>query len=110
MAVLTVQKPTADTPVVLNFTAASSGGDQFTNTGRERLHVKNGGAGAVTVTITAHKACSQGFLHHSVQSVAPTGASDEVLGPFDVFRFNDATNAVLIGYSGVASVTVAVEG
>lgn len=108
MATLVAQKPTADAPAVLNFVAATAGGDQFTNTGRERLHVSNAGTAAVTVTVTAQKPCNQGFLHPVNPSVA-AGAT-EFFGPFDIFRFNDATNVVHVTYDSVAGVTVALEG
>jgi hypothetical protein len=108
MATLVAQKPTADAPVVLSFVPATNGGDQFANTGRERLHVKNDAGAPINVTITAQKTCSQGFLHHSVQPVA-AGAVD-ILGPFEVFRFNDTNNRVQITYSSVTNITVALEG
>lgn len=88
------------------FVAASAGGDNFVNSGKAFLIVKNGGTEAVTVTINSQTPCNYGFDHDIQVSV---GAADESwIGPFPKARFNDQNANVQITYSGVTSVTVAV--
>ncbi len=85
------------------FVAAAGGGDAMpSNTGREFLHVKNGDASPITVTINSIKACDQGFDHNLVVTVPATG--ERIIGPFPVSRF---TTTVGITYSAVTTVTVA---
>ena len=87
------------------FSAADAAGDTFRNNGRTLLHVQNGGAGAVTVTIESRKQCDQGYDHNVVANV-PAGET-VILGPFRPERFNDAAGLVSVAYSDEASVTVA---
>lgn len=89
-----------------SYAAASAGGDDFVNTGREFMHVKNGGAGSINVTINSQTLCDQGYDHDVVVAV-PAGG-ERIIGPFSPGRFNDASNKAQITYSGVTSVTVAV--
>lgn len=87
------------------FVPASAGGDDFANSGKTFLIVKNGGAGAVTVMINSQAPCSYGFDHDIQVSVA---AGDESwIGPFSKARFNNQDGKVQVTYSGVTSVTVA---
>lgn len=87
------------------FTAAAGGGDTFDNDGATYLHVKNGGAGAITVTINSQKPCDQGFDHDITVNV-PAGG-ERIIGPFPRDRFNNDSGEVAVSYSGVTSVTVA---
>ena len=87
------------------FAAAAAGGDAFLNSGREYLHVKNGGASEVTITVNSQAACNQGYDHNSV--VAVPAAGERLIGPFPKARFNDAAEKVQVAYSDVTSVTVA---
>jgi hypothetical protein len=88
-----------------SFVPASAGGDDFANSGKTFLIVKNGGAGAVTVTINSQTPCNYGF-DHDVQ--VPVAAGDETwIGPFSKARFNDENGKVQISYSDITSVTVA---
>lgn len=88
------------------FVAASAGGDTFRNSGGNNfLHVKNGGAAAVTVTIDSVEKCNQGFDHNLAITV-PAG-SDKIVGPFQEKRFNNDSGQVSVSYSDVTSVTVA---
>lgn len=105
MADLTVQKVTTDgaNPTM---TAASAGGDTFTNDGHTFLIVNNSGASPITVTVPAKTACNHGVKHDAVVSV-PAG-EERMLGFFEVTRFNDPqTGKVSVTYSDVTSVTVA---
>lgn len=105
MATLTVQQTDLDgtTP---SYAAAAGGGDEFTNDGRTMLHVKNGGAGSITVTVNSRVNCNQGYDHDSVTTIG--AGAEAMIGPFDTTRFNDpATGRASITYSGVTSVTIA---
>jgi hypothetical protein len=85
--------------------AANVDGNYFLNSGKEYLHVKNGGASPITATINSQVNCNQGFDHDVAVSV-PAGG-ERIIGPFPKDRFNDSSGYVQIAYSGVSSVTVA---
>ncbi len=89
-----------------SFVAAAVGGDDFVNSGKNFLVVKNGGASSIDVTIDSVALCSYGFDHNLVVPVAASG--EEWIGPFPKSRFNDENGKVNVSYSGVTSVTVAV--
>lgn len=89
-----------------SFVAADGDGDAFLNSGREYLHVKNGGGSSVTVTIDSVADCNQGFDHDPEVSVPAAG--ERLIGPFPKARFNDPNEKVQVSYTGVTSVTVAV--
>ncbi len=67
--------------------------------------VKNGSAGAITVTANSQVACNQGFDHDQTVSV-PAG-SELWIGTFAPDRWNDSSGKVQVTYSAVTSVTVA---
>jgi hypothetical protein len=105
VATLTVQTAaiTGLTPAF----AAVNASDQFPNTGKEILHVKNDSGGSIYVTITSQKACDQGSTHNLVVAV-PAG-EERKIGPFPVERFNHAdTGRVTVAYSAQTSVTAGV--
>lgn len=104
MALLNVQKASL-TGLAPAFVAASAGGDSFVNDGKTVLHVKNGGASEITVTINSQQPCNYGFDHDVVVAV-PAGG-ERIIGPFRQDRFNDANGQVAVTYSAVTSVTVA---
>lgn len=60
----------------------------------------------VAASVNSQTPCNYGFDHDAVVAV-PAGG-ERVIGPFPKARFNDASDKVLISYSGVTSVTVAV--
>ena len=94
------------TGVALAYQAANAEGNYIINTtGRVVLHVKNGGGGAISVTVDSQQACDQGYDHDVVVSV-PAG-EDRMIGPLTTYRFNDEDGRVQIAYTGVSSVTVA---
>lgn len=105
MATLTVQKVDL-AGLAPTYAAAAVGGDEFVNSGKEFIHVKNGGAGAITVTVNSQALCNQGFDHDAAVSVPASG--ERMIGPFLKARFDDANAKVQITYSGVTSVTIAV--
>lgn len=104
MAELTVQQIDRDgtTP---SFSNAAGGGDTFDNDGKTYLHVKNGGAGSITVTINSQKQCDQGFDHDLTVNI--NAGAEALIGPFPPDRFNDDNGEVNVSYSGTTSVTVA---
>lgn len=101
MAELTVQT-TSLTGLNPAYVAASAGGDTFANDSRTVLSVKNGGVGAITVTVDSVTACNHGFDHDAAVSVPAAG--ERTIGPFEAGRFGFTTS---VTYSGVTSVTVA---
>lgn len=104
MAVLTVQT-IAIAGLEPTYAAAAGGGDSFPNTGDQFLHVKNGGVGDVTVTLTT-PATVEGVAIAD-PTVVVTAGEDRMIGPFPPSIFNDGNGRVAVGYSGVTSVTVA---
>lgn len=88
------------------YAAAAVGGDAFVADARTLLHVKNGSASSITVTITP-VASFDGIALSSVTVTVP--ASDErMAGPFAPEVFKDpSTGLVSVAYSAVATVTVA---
>lgn len=104
MADLAIQQ-TALAGLTPTFSAASAGGDTFSNDGKTVLRVKNDGAASVDVTFTAQRKCNQGFLHDEVGTVA--AGAEETFGPFEWSRFNDDTQKVHVSYSDATSVTLA---
>lgn len=105
MAVLTVQQVSL-TGLAPVFVAASAGGDEFVNSGRAVLHVKNGDTTDKTVTVNSQTPCNQGFDHDVAVTVPASG--ERVIGPFPKNRFDDANGKIQITYSAVTAVTVAV--
>lgn len=86
--------------------SAAVGGDEFPNSGREVIHVKNGHSGAQTVTVDSQALCNQGVDHNPAVSI-PAG-EERIIGPFPKARFDDASAKVQLTYSGVTALTIAV--
>lgn len=105
MATLTVQRVSLS-GLAAAFVAADAAGDEFVNSGKAVLYVKNNGAGEVTVTVDSQRQCNYGF-DHDVQVTVPAGG-ERIIGPFQRERFNDSEGKVVISYSDVAEVSVAV--
>jgi hypothetical protein len=89
-----------------SYAAADVGGDEFVNSGRDFIHVKNGHTSEQTVTMNSQTACSFGFDHDA--AVAIPASEERMIGPFPKNRFDDSNGKVLITYSGVTSLTIAV--
>lgn len=104
MATLTVQtiNHAGLTP---SFTAAAGGGDEFVNTGNCFLYVKNGDTASMDVTVANVKLSNYGKDDDVVVSVP--ASSEEMIGSFPKWRFDDSNQKVQITYSAVTSVTVA---
>jgi hypothetical protein len=94
------------------FSAAAGGGDTVSNTdGKTYLHVKNGGGGSITVTITAQTVTKEDphlgtLTRANIAKVVANGA-EAIIGPIKKQSFNNASDIIAITYSGVTSVTVA---
>lgn len=104
MSVLSVQDVT-NAGLQPSYVAAAAGGDSFPNNGRTVVHVKNGSASAITVTIASPQQCSHGFTH--ALAITVNAGADKLIGPLDPFRFNDNSGNVGITYSSATTVTVA---
>ena len=111
MATLTPQK-IVDSGLIETAVAATAGGDQFTNSGIEFIHVTNGHAStACVVTIIAqvtnihHQQFGSVTKSNITKSVA--AGQDAFIGPFKQSAFNDTNNNVQITYDGVATISIA---
>lgn len=78
--------------------ATYPGGDQFANDGKIALFVENSTGGPVTVTASAARRCSHGFLHDAAIVVA-NNFSGFVKLDFDNERFSDSAGIVSLTYS-----------
>lgn len=104
MATLSVQKIIL-TGIKPTYVTASAGGDDFENSGRVFLHVKNEHTGPQTITINSLRICDLGYDHDAVVTI-PAG-EERLIGPFPRFRFNDPNGKVQVSYSGVTALTIA---
>lgn len=111
MADFTVETLAEDV-LAATYNTADAGGDSFTNDGRTFIHVKNGDASGITVTVTAQRTSGavedMGVLAKSDATGAVAANGDAFFGPFPVRAFNDGAGKAAIGYSAVTSVTVAI--
>jgi hypothetical protein len=105
MALLTVY-PTSLLGDSKAYVAADVAGDTFPNDGRVILHYKNVNAAPRTATVDSVRPCDQGVDHNAPVTIAAT-TGDEMVGPFDPARFNNASNLVSVTYDAVPGLTVA---
>ncbi len=105
MATLTVVSAVV-TGAVYTPVAAAAGGDVFPNDGNTRLLVINGGGGSINVVATPQNTVNG--LTLSAVTVAVAAGASKVIGPFPPQYFNNSSGQVVLTYSGVTSVTVAV--
>ena len=87
------------------YVSAAAGGDQFANTGREFIVVKNGDAGTPTVTL-ATPATYGGLAVADVAVTMGATTGEQMIGPFPTGIFNDANGNVQITYTAVTSLTI----
>lgn len=88
------------------YAAATSGGDKCEVGDRNFLHVKNGSASSVTVTLTA-TASVRGQTVSNV-TVAVPASGERMIGPLSADLLQNASDGLCaIGYSAATSVTVA---
>ena len=106
MATLTTQKITR-AGLEATYASAAGGGDSFTPSANTLLHVKNAGAGDITVTIdTPGTAIADVALANP--AIVVTLAEERFIGPFPYSYFAQTDGLADITYSGVTSVTIAV--
>jgi hypothetical protein len=108
---LTVNAPTRTAAFdFASAVAADATGNYFTNTGVERLYVKNGGVGSITLTHVLGTNGTVDSLTPSARTTTITAGQIIILGPWPVAYYNDTNSRMNFTYSGVTSVTVAVIG
>lgn len=91
-----------------SYAACTGGGDTFTADNDTFIHVKNGSAGALTVTITPQATSVGGQAITPIAVSIPAG-QERMIGPFPPAFFNNPSTGVgSITYSGVTSLTIAV--
>ena len=91
--------------------ATLTDGDRFRNSGKEFIHVINGGGGAVAVTVPTPATISGLTIEDKIVSV-PAG-EDRMIGTFEPGLYNQPAGGTDAGecyleYDQVTSVTVAV--
>lgn len=107
MATLATQK-IARAGLGPTYAAAAGGGDSFSPSKNTFLHVKNGGGGAVTVTVVTPGTLIADIAIADVAVSVPAGG-ERMIGPCPYEYFADPADGLAdITYSGVTSVTVAV--
>lgn len=104
MATLTATKCVSTGINPLNTAAAAGGGDEFVNTGKEMLVVKNADGGSHSVTIPRTRTVD-GQPAASLVVAVPAGAT-RLIGPFRPADYNDGEGKVQVTYDGVTDVTV----
>lgn len=111
MATLTAQE-IVEAGLEASYDAATGGGDDFVNNGKEFIHVKNGSGGDITVTVTAQRTITNkagfGPMTKSDSAVVVTAGEERFIGPFPISAFNNSTGKAVITYSGVTSLTIAI--
>lgn len=106
MATLTVAT-VSRAGVDLGAAAAAAGGDEFVNTGKEILYIKDTAGGGLTLTI-ATPGTSDG-LAVAERTVVIANNEEKLIGPFQpTGLYNDGDGRVQLTYSDVTGVTVAV--
>lgn len=113
MATLTLQSLSIN-GIIPTYVSASAGGDNFVPSPLAFLHVKNGGGGAVDVTIAVqdpnYTVTGYGDITLANKVINVGAGAEKMIGPFGLKFIDTSTNKVSVTYSGVASVTVAVIG
>jgi len=92
----------------VSWAAASGGGDEFVNNGKEILmvnHTNSGGAGVTLTIVTQSTVDGQAIADRTVA----IGAGEfHPLGPFDKGVYNDANGKVQLTWSSSTDVSIAV--
>jgi len=106
MATLTVQNITR-AGLEATYAAAAGGGDKFLPDRETLLHVKNGGGGDITVTVTTQQTDAIGNAVAD-NAVIVTAAEERFIGPFPAEHYAAAADGLaVIAYTGVTTVTIA---
>lgn len=105
MAILASQNVTR-VGIAPAYAAAAAGGDRFTPGSETFLHVKNGSAGALTVTIATPRTDAYGNAIADT-AVSVPAAGERMIGPFPAQGYGSVTDGLAdITYSGVTSLTI----
>ncbi len=86
------------------YESAAAGGDAFVNDGRTIIHIKNGDASGMTLTMDTPGTYRGVNLANPTVSVGAT--SNYFVGAFDPRIFNDTNGKVQLTYSAVTSLTI----
>jgi hypothetical protein len=107
MANLAIQVP-GPTGLEPAFVPASATGDEFgPGNGHIVLVVKNAGGSPCTVTLVAHRACDQGFLHPK-ETVIEAGDTVYINSFNPVTHLHQGSQKYQVTYDQVTGVSVAV--
>lgn len=93
--------------LLATYAAAAVGGDQVASNANLVLHVKNGHTSPQTVTIVTQRPAVAGYVATS-NAVAVANATEQFIPLSPPEAFTNATGFILITYSGVTALTVAV--
>ncbi|MFD1627654.1 hypothetical protein [Azospirillum griseum] len=112
MAQLPTQRPT-EAGAALTYAAADPPGDSFLNTGKEVVHVKNGGGGPITLTVKSRNVAPEvpgyGPVAKPDRAVTIPAGGDRLIGPFPIKAFTEPTTSrVSMTYSSTTGVTTAI--
>lgn len=95
----------------ISYSTADSSGDTFTNDGKTRLHIKNGGTD-VNVTIKTQKDSlvvgGYGVIDLVDEVITVSANTEYVVGVFPRSRFNNSFGQVEVTYDDTSNVEVAV--
>lgn len=107
MATLATQRITR-AGIAPSYAAAAAGGDKCRPGGDVFLHVKNGSAGALTVTIVTPGEAIENVAIADL-AVSVPAAGEQLIGPLPGSQFGNSADSGLasITYSGVTSLTIA---
>ena len=105
MATLTKQTVIRD-GLEATYASAAGGGDEFVNTGREFIHIKNASGGDITLTIVTQQTVDAEAVGD--KTVIITLAEERFVGPFPKTVYSDSNEKVQLTYSGVTSLTIAI--
>lgn len=106
MATLTVQE-IVSSGLTPSYGAAAAGGDQFAWSERALLHVKNGSAASINVTITSQYTNPPDGTAKDNLVISVAAGGEKMIGPLHRDGYRDSDGNVQVGYSDVTSVTVA---
>jgi hypothetical protein len=82
--------------------------DKWLNTGAEFLAIKNAGGSPITLTLTFGVGGIIDGVVPTSKTVSVTNGHTLLVGPFPPSVYNDANGYMIVSYSAVTSVTVAV--
>ena len=92
--------------LVQTYAAATSGGDEFVNTGAEYVEIINGSAATIVVTIDTPNTVDGLAIADRVISIL--AGETRKIGPFPTATYNDSAAKVQITYDGVTTLTIGV--